>query len=290
MAAPAGPVPREAFLAGVKILESRYRVVYDEALFERTGYLAGSDERRADELNRLFAAPDVRAILPARGGYGILRLLDRLDGAALRRDPKLVVGFSDVTTLLGWCVAEAQVRPVHGPMVVQLGRLPPEDAAWLFRLLEDPAPMGPVPAPLARVGKRGGGTVEGRLHGGNLELVTRLLGTPWELDLGACVLFIEDVNEQPYRIDRMLTQLRLAGALDGVRGVAAGDFTRCEPQEPDGPTALQVIDERLAAFELPGVTGMPVGHGERNLALPIGAACALDLGLGRLILEEGAVG
>src|SRR5688572_29485978 len=131
--APAGPVPAEGFEAGVRLLAQRYKVVYDEALFERTGFLAGSDDRRADELNRYLADPDVRGIICARGGYGVMRILDRLDAAALRRDPKPIVGFSDVTALLAWSVAEAQVLPIHGPMVVQLGKLPPADVEWLFR-------------------------------------------------------------------------------------------------------------------------------------------------------------
>lgn len=284
-------MPRDGFEKGLKILESRYRVVYDERLFERTGYLAGDDDRRAEELSRYLADPEVRAVIPARGGYGLMRIIDRLDPAPLKREPKLVVGFSDLTVLLSWCVNAAQVRPVHGPMVVQLGALPPEDAAWLFRVLEDPSPPGavPTPAPLERIGKVGGGALEGRLVGGNLELVTRLLGTPWALDLGASIFMAEEVGERPYRIDRMLTQLKLAGALDAVRGVVLGDFTRCE--EPDGspPSALDVVGERLAAFELPGLCGLPAGHGARNLALPLGGKAVLDLGQGQLVLEEGAV-
>ena len=287
--APSGPVPREGFMAGLALLSSRYKVVYDESLFEREGFLAGSDERRTDELRRYIADPDVRAIICARGGYGVMRILPQLDPEALRRDPKLIVGFSDCTALLGWAGATARVRGVHGPMVVQLGKLPPEDAAWLFRLLEDPKPAGPLPIALTRIGDRGGGSVSGRLVGGNLEMVTRLIGTPWQFDLGASVFFMEDVGERPYRIDRMLTQLHLAGQLGGVRAVAAGEFTRCE--EPDGspPSVHEVISERLGAFELPGVAGLLVGHGGRNVAVPMGAKVAVDLARAQLILEEGAV-
>jgi muramoyltetrapeptide carboxypeptidase len=263
--------------------------VYDEALFERTGFLAGSDDRRAEELNRYLRDPEVRGIVCARGGYGVMRILDRLDSGALRRDPKPIVGFSDLTALLAWAVVEAQVLPIHGPMVVQLGKLPAADVEWLFRLLEQPGAPGPVPAELERIGKRGGGTIEGRLVGGNLEMVSRLIGTPWEIDTGAGVLFMEEVGERPYRVDRMLTQLKLTGSLDGVRAVAVGDFTRCN--EPDGapPTVAEVIEERLAAFEIPGIAGLPLGHGERNVALPIGATCAVDLAAGRMIIEDGAV-
>jgi muramoyltetrapeptide carboxypeptidase len=290
--APAGWVKREALQRGLELLSSRYRVVFDESetgLFAQQGFLAGSDERRADELNRYMGDPDVRAIISARGGYGVMRILDRLDGALLRRDPKLIVGFSDLTALLAWAANEANLRPVHGPMVGQIGRLPPEDLAWLQHILEEPTPIGRVPGATRRVGDRGNGTVEGRLVGGNLELVSRLIGTPWAMDLGASVFLMEDVGERPYRIDRMLTQLRLAGALQGVRGIAAGEFLRCV--EPDGlpPTVTDVLDERLLAFQIPGVVDLPVGHGERNLAMPLGARCALDLAEGTLVIEDAAV-
>lgn len=270
-------------------MQSRYRVVYDEALLCRTGYLAGTDERRAEELNRYLANPDVRAIFCARGGYGVMRILERVDSERLRHDPKIVVGFSDITALLSLCVMAAQVRPIHGPVVTQLGKLPEGDVEWLFRLIENPEPMGRIPSNLARIGARGGGTVEGRLVGGNVELLTRLIGTPWELDLGASVFFLEDVGERPYRIDRMLTQLQLSSALDGVRAVAVGDLWRCEEPDASPPSALDVVEERLAAFRLPGVMGLPVGHGARNLALPVGARCAADLGESELVIEEGAV-
>ena len=290
VAAPSGPVPEDGFRQGLAVLASRYQVVYDESLFERSGFLAGSDDRRAEELDRYLRDPDVRAIVAARGGYGVMRILDRIDGTALKREPKALVGFSDLTALLSFAVADGQVRPIHGPMVVQLGRLPPEDAAWLFQLLEEPSAPGRLPGTFDRVGARGGGTVEGRLVGGNLEMVTRLVGTPWELDLGASVFFLEEVGERPYRVDRALTQLRLAGAFDGVRAVAVGDLVGCGAlAEESSPSALECIDERLVAMDLPGLTGLPVGHGLRNLALPLGARCAVDLAEGTLTIEEGAV-
>jgi muramoyltetrapeptide carboxypeptidase len=120
-------------------------------------------------------------------------------------------------------------------------------------------------------------------------MVTRLLGTPWQFDLGASIMFCEDVGERPYRIDRMFTQLHLAGALSGVRAVVAGEFTRCE--EPDGtpPDVRGVVDERLSSFDIPGLWGVPLGHGGANLAVPLGARCSVDLAENRLILEEGAV-
>jgi muramoyltetrapeptide carboxypeptidase len=287
--APAGPVLPEAARAGLALLGERYRVLVDEGIFERTGFLAGSDDRRADELNRSLRAPDVRAIIPARGGYGAMRILDRLDGDALRRDPKPIVGFSDLVVLHAWAMREAQVRTIHGPMVNQIGRLPEDDVAWLIRLLEDPAQLGSWPESGRRIGGRGGGTVEGRLVGGNLELVTRLLGTPFAFELGASILVAEDVGERPYRIDRMLTQLKLAGALDGVRAAVLGDFLRCEEADGQPPSVDEVLEERLTTFDIPGVAGLPIGHGLRNRAFPMGARSAVDLATGVITVEEPAV-
>jgi muramoyltetrapeptide carboxypeptidase len=288
--APAGPILPDVARRGLDILGARYQVVVDEGIYVRTGFLAGEDDRRAEELNGYLRDPDVRAIICARGGYGVMRILDRLDADALRRDPKPIVGFSDMTTLHAWAARDAQVRTIHGPMVNQIGRLPADQVAWLFKLLEDPTPPGPFPAVLQRVGARGGGTVDGRLVGGNLELVTRMLGTPWAFDLGATILALEDVGERPYRVDRMLTQLHLAGALAGVRAVALGDFLRCVEEDGTPPTVEEVIDERLIAFDVPGVSGLPIGHGERNFAFSVGSSCALDLANGSLVVEEGAVG
>jgi muramoyltetrapeptide carboxypeptidase len=287
--APAGPVPRDGFAVGLAVLEQRYKVRWSERIFDRHGFLAGEDDKRAQELQAALDSPDVRAIVCARGGYGLLRILDKLDPEGLRRDPKPIVGFSDCTALLAWAGAKARVRGIHGPMVVQLGKLPPEDATWLFDLLERPGAIGPLPLPLTRLGARGGGSVRGRLVPGNLEVITRLIGTPWQMDLGAAILGIEDVGERPYRIDRMLTQLHAAGLLDGVRGVVTGDFTRCE--EPDGtpPDVWGVIDERLHRFEVPALAGLPFGHGVRNIALPVGARCEMDLAAGQLSITEGAV-
>lgn len=287
--APAGPVLPEAARAGLELLGGRYRVLVDEAIYERTGFLAGSDDRRADELNRYLRDPDVRAIIPARGGYGVLRILDRLDADALRRDPKPIVGFSDMTALAAWSAREAQVRTIHGPMVNQIGRLPADDVAFLLRLLEDPKCFGAWPEIGRRVGARGGGTVEGRLVGGNLELITRLLGTPWAFDLGAGIVVMEDVGERPYRVDRMMTQLKLAHALDGVRAIVLGDFLRCEEADGFPPSVEEVLEERLTAFDIPAVASMPVGHGDRNRAFPVGARTAVDLASGQVVVEEPAV-
>lgn len=282
--APAGPVPREPFAAGAAILQTRYELVYDERIFTRTGFLAGDDDARLAELGRALADPAIEAVVCARGGYGLMRLLPRLDAAGFARAPKPLVGFSDVTALHAWA-ARAGVASLHAPVVTQLGHLGGEDAAALFALLESPAP----PPPLTGLRALHGGAAEGRLAGGNLELVSRLVGTPWALDLDGAVLLIEEIGERPYRIDRQLTQLALAGAFDGLRAVVVGDLVGCAEKDGAGPTAEEVIAERFAARGVPVLAGAPVGHGARNRALPLGARVRVDTAAGTVRFADGAV-
>jgi muramoyltetrapeptide carboxypeptidase len=253
-----------------------------------SGYLAGTDERRADELNGLIADPDVRAVLCARGGYGILRILDRLDADALRRDPKPIVGFSDATALLFWALRAAGMRSIHGPVVAQLGDLPAEDTVWLIELLEGRVP-GPLATGLRRTGADGAGRVEGPLLGGNLALLANLAGTPYALDVRGAVLFVEDVGERPYAIDRYMTRMALAGMLPGAAAAVLGAFIRCDERiGSPHPDAGEVADERLRALGIPGVAGAPFGHGDRNRALPFGGPCQVDLDAGAVELLEPA--
>jgi muramoyltetrapeptide carboxypeptidase len=191
-----------------------------------------------------------------------MRLLPRLPAPT----PKLLVGFSDITALHAWA-ARAHLVTLHAPVVTQLGALPAEDAQALIDLRE-----GATPPPIEGLRRAAGsGRAEGVLLGGNLEIVSRLAGTPWQLDLDGAILLLEEVGEQPYRIDRALTQLELAGALEGVRGVVIGDLHRCEDRDkPDGPSAEEVIVERLGRLGVPLWLGLPLGHGARNRAVPLG--------------------
>lgn len=307
--APAGPVvEREAFEAGLAVLARRYRPRVDEGLFARARYLAGDDTRRLEALMAALLAEDSRAVFAARGGYGTMRLLPWLGPpgpgrppAAMARPvppaagppgpaetapwpaPRLVVGFSDITALhLAW--QAAGWVSVHGPVVTQLGRLSTDAADRLFALLEDVS--APPPA-LTGVGW-GGGVVEGPLLGGNLSVLTRLLGTPYLPDLDGAILLLEDVSERPYRLDRMWTHLGLAGVLDRVRGIALGQFTDCE--EPGGDYAsAEVLRDLVAETKLPCVAGLPIGHGATNLAVPLGCRVRLDGQAGTLAFLEPAV-
>ena len=285
--APSGPVPREGFLAGLARFGERYRFRYDEGLFARDGFLAGSDERRLAELTAALSDPEAQAIMMARGGYGLGRLLPHLDPALLRARPVPIVGFSDGTALLA-VAARAGVMAIHGPVITQLSSLPEDDVRTLMRLLEDPHP-GPLVAELAGIVP---GRVQGPLIGGNLEVFSRLLGTPYLPDPSGAILFFEDLGERPYRIDRLLTHLDAAGLFSVAAGVVLGDFSGCREPEATratSPTAEEVLEERLGRLAIPVATGAPIGHGTRNAAVPYGALAELDTRFGTLVALEGAV-
>ena len=279
--APASPVDAERLETGMAILRERYTLRVADDVLRGDGYLAGDDARRADELNGYLRDPDVRAIFVGRGGYGLMRILADLDADALRADPIPIVGFSDVTVLLAWAWLAAGVRGVHGPVVTQLGDLPAEDIARLFEVVEDPDARGSLQGSAIR----GTEPVEGPLLGGNLTLVSHLIGTPYEIDFRGAVALFEDVDEKPYAVDRYFTRMAMARAFSGCRGVAIGDFTRCEGRAD----VREVIRERLEAIDLPGVGGLPIGHADRNWAVPFGGRCALDPARQTLEILDAAV-
>ena len=275
--APAGPVDPDRLRAGLDRVAPHLRLRVPDDITTATGYLAGSDQRRAAELDAMLRDPDVRAIILARGGYGIARILPLLDPGALRADPKPIVGFSDGTALLAWA-ARAGVCGIHGPVIGQLRSLPDEDVAALVRALRDPTPLGPLPWRLASIGAPLPGPVTGRLVGGNLTLWANLIGTPWQIESAGAIALFEEVGEKPYEIDRDLTHLINAGGLAGAAGALIGDLTRCHgAEEAEGATAaaLAAIDDRLRHLALPGLAGAPIGHGTRNVAVPWGARAVL---------------
>jgi muramoyltetrapeptide carboxypeptidase len=287
--APSGPVFADDFAAGAAVLAARYQLRYDRTtLFAAAGFLAGSDEQRLAALVQALRDPEARAVVMGRGGHGLLRIARQIDPELLRRHPKPIVGFSDGTVLLA-AAARAGVAAVHGPVVTQLGRLPDADHQALFSLLESPAP-GELLHGLEPLRP---GRAAGPLLGGNLEVFSRLLGTGLVPDLDGAILVLEEVGERPYRVDRLLCHLELAGVFARVAGVVVGELTACvEPAESRvaSPSALAVVRERLARLDVPVALGAPIGHGERNRALPYAARVELDASRGTLAALEGAVG
>ncbi len=275
---PSGPVPRDKFERGAARL-SRYQLRYDQRIFEKFGFLAGSDEARAAELQAALDDDQTRAIFCARGGYGLFRLLPLLNPKKFLGAPKPIVGFSDVTALHAW-LWKLGVPSVHAPVVTQLGSLPDKDVQSLFDLLEGKSAAIEGLRPISA------GVAEGKLLGGNLELLSRLCGTPWACQFKDAILLLEDVGERPYRIDRALTQLELTGALQGVAGVVLGDFVDCDEPNGKSPTVDDVLHERLSRLGVPIASGAPIGHGTHNRAVWLGRRARLDTRVGRLELPR----
>jgi muramoyltetrapeptide carboxypeptidase len=281
--APAGPSSAER-REKVEPLLARHglRARLYPSCFLDTGYLAGPDAQRLADLHAAFDDDEVAAIICLRGGYGCGRLLAGADTALLRRKPKLLAGYSDITALHA-LLATLGIPSLHAPMLgSDLAREDRAgDEAALFDLLRNGLRAGDVlqPALLAE-SWHAGGVAEGRLIGGNLSLVASLLGTPWAYSLDDAILFLEDVSEQLYRVDRLLGQLKNAGVLDAVKGVVVGSFT--EEESPEAVLKDYLLP--LAERGKPVLTGWPAGHGTPNLPLPLGVRARLDAGAGSLTM------
>ncbi len=279
-----GPARRARVLQGVaRVRERGYRVRLGGHVFARRGYLAGEDEARAADFNRMARDPGVDAILFARGGYGALRVLHLLDWAALRRRPKLLIGFSDVTTVFAAARERSGLAGLHGPTASTLAEPRRYHAPSFWAGLRGRLERLGVRFPASRVLRSG--QARGELAGGCLSLLASLIGTPFEPDLRGRILFWEEVNEEPYRIDRMLQQLRLAGILRAVRGVVVGRLTSCRPQGPS-LTEKDLLMEYFGSLGVPVVRGVPAGHCLRARSLPIGAQATLDTRRGLLSFER----
>lgn len=264
--APSGPYPQERLDRGLAALSARGYEVRAFLPPQPEGYLAGTDEDRLAGIHQAFADSEVRAVFAARGGYGAMRLLDRLDWDLLAGSGKPLVGFSDITALhLG--LVRHGARSIHGPVTTRLGEEPERSLQRLFTLLESEAPAPPLTGETVR-----GGRARGRLVGGCLSLLSSLVGTPWFPDLRDCVLFLEEVGEAPYRVDRLLTHLRLSGALDAAEGLVLGQMVGCDAASLRGEDVARKL---LASVGKPFVAGVSAGHGDCNLAFAHGAEVEL---------------
>lgn len=284
---PASWFPYEELAEGLRILRDDWqlRVIEGDSLRAIDGPFAGSDELRRRDLQRLFDDPSVRAVFAARGGYGCYRLVDQLDLTRLKQYPKWLIGFSDVTVLLSLLYNHG-IESLHGLMPRQYGQ--PERAEslesvrqWLFG--ENPSSYRVPAHSLNRLG-----CCEGPLVGGNLTMLINSLGTPTDIDLGKTILFIEDIDETFFSLDRMMTQLRRSGRLAKLAGLVVGQFTdmRLNRSLPFGKDAYQIIADAVADNTCPVLFDFPAGHVERNLALPIGRTIRLEVDEkgGRLIV------
>ncbi len=310
--APAGPAPIARLQQGIATLERLgFDVRLGAGVLSQEKYLAGPDDRRALDLVSLWARRDVAAVFCARGGYGAARIVDALTPAFLKRHPKVFCGFSDITTLHAAC-ARAGLVSFYGPMVAwdlaHGATRPPrskraavrlatatgvsrsggfDEASFRAMLMDGVSDFVIAPAaaePLVR------GRATGRLLGGCLSLLVATLGTPEELDTRGSILVLEDEKEPPYRIDRMLTQLRRAGKFEGVKGIVLGDFPECHPAPGAGYALVDVLRDRLSDVGVPVAWRFPIGHTlQPNVTLPLGVKATLDAGRGRLSIEGSPV-
>jgi len=265
----------------------------------RWGYLAGSDRDRASDLMQMFADRKVKAIICVRGGYGTARLLPRLDYQTIRANPKIFVGYSDITSLHCAFLIKSSLVTFHGPMLNSdfvKQNLPTFTLQSFLRTLMQPSAPGSIRAGYKRktVSILRRGVVSGPLMGGNITLLCASLGTPWQPSFKNQVLFFEDLDEAPYRFDRMLTHLLNAGLLQQVAGIAIGVNTNCrDPKAKHAreyrQTLEDVFKDRLLPLKVPIVTGLPFGHIPLNTTLPIGVRVTLDAVKGDLTIDEPAV-
>jgi len=265
---PASPVEKREVEPALHIIEAYgLSVSFGEHAFLNRGFLSGTDAERLEDFYKFWADPEIKAIFCTRGGYGTLRLLSSLNFDFISRFPKILVGYSDITALLLSIYAKAGLMTFHGPMLKGGDR--GKSLEGLLRYLFKPA-CTDIRISDAKIIRPG--VFEGRLVGGNLTMISHMIGTGFLPDLGGSILLLEDVNEAPYRIDRALTQLKLSGYLEGLAGILLGSFTGCGPRN----VITKIFADLSGELKLPCVAGLPVGHGAKNIPIAIGSLCQVD--------------
>lgn len=279
--APASHFDLEKYNRGIAVLESMgFNTSVPERLFNKKAYFAGSDLERAEMVNRYFADPTIKAIICARGGYGSIRTLSLLDYKIIRENPKIFVGFSDISALLAALYLKCRLVTFHGPTVTTLGNSDHRTKDSLLSMITSGEKL--------KIAMEGGisirtGSASGPVLGGNLRTLCHLLGTPFQPDFQECILFLEDRGEAPYRIDRMLSQMKLAGCFNGLAGLVLGTFEDCGKDD-----IIRIAGDIFKDVQIPILAGLEVGHGKRNLVIPTGLRATLNADLKVLTFREPA--
>ena len=268
--APASPFDQKIFTQGLHVLQSMgFRTRVPDEIFEKNGYLAGSDEHRAGLLMRLFEDQSVNALVCAKGGFGSLRILPLLDFDIIRKNPKVFVGHSDITALLATITVKSGLVSFHGPLVTTLANAPETTCSKLLAAISSNSIVELKPA-------RGialkAGSARGPVIGGNLTTLCHMLATPFAPRFENRILILEDRGEAHYRIDRMLFQMKLAGCFKGIAGLVLGSFEDCG--SPDG--IFKIFEEHFKDIPAPILAGFDVGHGPQNMTVPFGLDATLD--------------
>ncbi len=285
LAAPAGPIREDVLRQGLQLLRDCgvKKVKHAPDICRQVDYLAGSDQRRLEELHQLWDDDEVKAILAVRGGYGCARLLTQLDFDLIRRKPKIIIGFSDLTILVNVIHRQTGLVTFHGPMLLTLAR---DGRPALESMLNELSVHAQQNLKIKGLEVLRPGQAQGPLIGGNLTCLAQLLATPYEPVWEGSILLLEDINEPAYRVDRLLTQLSLSGRLDLVAGVILGDFLNSDSHSINDLDLVWQRTVELTQGNVPVWANFPVGHGGRNLILPVGRPVKMDSGTGTLRLIE----
>jgi len=275
--APSSAFTEDRYQEGLNVLRNQgFEIFEPEGLRESKGYLAGSDKHRVELFHRLLEDEQVDIVWAARGGYGLHRILPLIDAEKIAQAQKMIIGFSDICALHALAQSQANLVSIHGPVITQLSNLPTSDLEHLQLIINQQwndliySATGETLV---------AGTAEGILVGGCLSVVGPLVGTPYLPPLDGSILLLEDVGEASYRIDRLLTHLKLAGIFERISGLGFGDFHACNPRNDSEPTIPELLRDLVGNLNIPVLTGLPFGHGPRNRALPLGC-------LGRLNAEK----
>ncbi len=292
--APSSPTTKENLEKAIeKLTQMGFKVKMGKSPYERHGYLSGTDEIRANDINEMFTDSEIDGIICLRGGYGTPRILDLLDYEIIKNNPKVFVGYSDITALHIVFNQKANLITYHGPMAASdmAGNFSRFSQDNLFKTVMNSEAIGKISNPPGEeIIKINGGVAEASIIGGNLSLIIATIGTPYEIDLKDKILFIEEVNEDPYSIDRMLNQLRLSGKLEEVEGIILGDFNNCESSKHSESLSLeQIFNDHIKPAAKPTIYNLKAGHCEPMVTLPFGVKARLDADKGELIILEGAV-
>lgn len=292
--APSSPTSNENVKAAEdKLIEMGFKVKLGKSPYERYGYLSGTDSTRANDINEMFKDEEIKAIICVRGGYGTPRILDLLDYDVIKNNPKIFVGYSDITALHIAFTQKCNLVTYHGPMLSSdmIKDFSEFSKDKLFKTLMDPEPLGKISNPQGEeIVTINGGIAEGTIIGGNLSLIVATIGTPYEIDVKGKLLFIEEIGEEPYKIDRMLNQLRLSGKLEDASGIILGDFNNCESgKHEENLTLSQVIDDHIKPLKKPTIYNLQAGHCNPMVTLPLGVMARLDADKGELTILENSV-
>ena len=291
--APAWSFDPHNFMRGVnRLRQLGFRVKYDRMIFNKYWSMAGHDRERAYQINRMFADKGVKAIMCAKAGYGSMRTIPYLDKRIIAKNPKIFIGYSDLTALLSCLSNISKMVVFHGPVVSGEihNEMNPTTLKYLLEAITQPKALGVLRFPLIKTLNPGKAT--GELVGGNMSLIMSLIGTPYDINADNKILFLEDVGEGLETIDDYLLQLRMAGKLKKVKGIIFGKMIKCVDYSGKKYTIRQVLKDILKDMDIPIIYGFPSGHripGEINVTLPLGISVTLDADEQKLIINESAV-